>query len=68
MFAYDVARPFSYAAKHILAVPTAIAGIYGMNFEDMPELRFRYGYFVVLAVIVGLCVTLYRFFRRARWL
>lgn len=56
----------SWAA--ILAVPTAIAGIYGMNFEDMPELRFRYGYFVVLAVIVGLCATLYRFFRRARWL
>ncbi|MCZ4089390.1 magnesium and cobalt transport protein CorA [Sinorhizobium psoraleae] len=56
----------SWAA--ILAVPTAIAGIYGMNFEDMPELRFRYGYFVVLAIIVGLCVTLYRFFRRARWL
>ncbi|PDT80784.1 magnesium and cobalt transport protein CorA [Sinorhizobium sp. BJ1] len=56
----------SWAA--ILAVPTAIAGIYGMNFEDMPELRFRYGYFVVLAVIFGLCATLYRFFRRARWL
>ncbi|PDT39774.1 magnesium transporter [Sinorhizobium sp. FG01] len=56
----------SWAA--ILAVPTAIAGIYGMNFEDMPELRFRYGYFIVLAVIFGLCATLYRFFRRARWL
>ncbi|MCA1406916.1 magnesium and cobalt transport protein CorA [Ensifer sp. IC3342] len=56
----------SWAA--ILAVPTAIAGIYGMNFEDMPELRFRYGYFVVLVIIIGLCVTLYRFFRRARWL
>jgi magnesium transporter len=56
----------SWAA--ILAVPTAIAGIYGMNFDDMPELRFRYGYFVVLAVIFGLCATLYRFFRRARWL
>ncbi|WOS64247.1 magnesium and cobalt transport protein CorA [Sinorhizobium fredii] len=56
----------SWAA--ILAVPTAIAGIYGMNFDDMPELRFRYGYFVVLAVIFGLCGTLYRLFRRARWL
>ncbi|MBP2238076.1 magnesium transporter [Sinorhizobium kostiense] len=56
----------SWAA--ILAVPTAIAGIYGMNFEQMPELRFRYGYFVVLAIIIALCVTLYRFFRRARWL
>jgi len=56
----------SWAA--ILAVPTAIAGIYGMNFDQMPELRFRYGYFVVLAIIIALCVTLYRFFRRARWL
>ncbi|WP_037385145.1 magnesium and cobalt transport protein CorA [Sinorhizobium americanum] len=56
----------SWAA--ILAVPTAIAGIYGMNFEDMPELHFRYGYFIVLAVIIGLCATLYRLFRRARWL
>ncbi|MCY1248177.1 Cobalt/magnesium transport protein CorA [compost metagenome] len=56
----------SWAA--ILAVPTAIAGIYGMNFDDMPELKFRYGYFVVLAVIIGLCLTLFRFFRRARWL
>ncbi|THA63944.1 magnesium and cobalt transport protein CorA [Ensifer adhaerens] len=56
----------SWAA--ILAVPTAIAGIYGMNFDDMPELKFRYGYFVVLAVIIGLCGTLYRFFRRAKWL
>ncbi|WP_084044701.1 magnesium transporter [Ensifer sp. WSM1721] len=56
----------SWAA--ILAVPTAIAGIYGMNFNEMPELRFRYGYFVVLAVIFVVCATLYRFFRRARWL
>lgn len=56
----------SWAA--ILAVPTAIAGIYGMNFDEMPELKFRYGYFVVLAVIFALCATLYRLFRRARWL
>ncbi|OCP17054.1 MULTISPECIES: magnesium and cobalt transport protein CorA [unclassified Ensifer] len=56
----------SWAA--ILAVPTAIAGIYGMNFDEMPELRFKYGYFVVLAIIIGFCLTLYRFFRRARWL
>ncbi|MDK1376599.1 MULTISPECIES: magnesium and cobalt transport protein CorA [unclassified Sinorhizobium] len=56
----------SWAA--ILAVPTAIAGIYGMNFEQMPELRFRYGYFVVLAIIFAVCITLYRFFRRARWI
>jgi magnesium transporter len=52
----------------ILAVPTAIAGIYGMNFEVMPELHWKYGYFVVLGVIFLLCVWLYRGFRRARWL
>ena len=40
----------SWAA--ILAVPTAIAGIYGMNFKHMPELNWEYGYFVVVAVII----------------
>jgi magnesium transporter len=52
----------------ILAVPTAIAGIYGMNFEHMPELKTDYGYFVVLGIIVGLCSILYWRFRKARWL
>ena len=52
----------------ILAVPTAVAGIYGMNFEHMPELTTRYGYFVVLAVIVATCSWLYIRFKRARWL
>jgi magnesium transporter len=52
----------------ILAVPTAIAGIYGMNFEHMPELKSRYGYFIVLAVIAATCSWLYHRFKRARWL
>lgn len=52
----------------ILAVPTAIAGIYGMNFENMPELRSRYGYFIVVGIILAICAWLYRQFRRARWL
>ena len=52
----------------ILAVPTAIAGIYGMNFENMPELKTQYGYFVVLAVIATICIVLYLRFKRARWL
>lgn len=56
----------SWAA--ILAVPTAIAGIYGMNFENMPELQTRHGYFVVLGVIVVLCGVLYLRFKRAKWL
>jgi magnesium transporter len=52
----------------IIAVPTAIAGIYGMNFEVMPELRWRYGYPLVLVVIVTACVFLYRGFKRNGWL
>jgi magnesium transporter len=56
----------SWAA--ILAVPTAIAGIYGMNFQNMPELTTRYGYFVVLAVIATTCSLLYLRFRRTGWL
>src|SRR5262249_12343869 len=52
----------------ILAVPTAIAGIYGMNFEHMPELHWRYGYYLVLVAIGVICVLLYTGFRRARWL
>ena len=52
----------------ILAVPTAIAGIYGMNFEYMPELTMRYGYFVVIGVIAGICALLYARFRRSGWL
>ena len=52
----------------IAAVPTMIAGIYGMNFEEMPELGTRYGYYVVLAVIVAACVALHRVFKRSGWL
>ena len=52
----------------ILAVPTAVAGIYGMNFRHMPELETRFGYFVVLAVIAAICAWLYVRFKKARWL
>jgi magnesium transporter len=52
----------------ILAVPTAIAGIYGMNFDFMPELRWRYGYFVILGGIATICVGLWLRFRRIGWL
>lgn len=52
----------------ILAVPTAIAGIYGMNFDVMPELRWRYGYFAVWTVIVTICGGLWWRFRRIGWL
>lgn len=52
----------------ILAVPTAIAGIYGMNFEYMPELKVHNGYFIVLGVITTICVILYSRFKRTGWL
>lgn len=52
----------------ILAVPTAIAGIYGMNFKYMPELDYPAAYPVVLAVIAGLCGFLYFRFKRSGWL
>ena len=45
-----------------------IAGIYGMNFEHMPELSWSYGYPAVLVVIVVISGLLYRGFRRAGWL
>ena len=51
----------------ILAVPTAIAGIYGMNFDHMPELKWTYGYYLVIAVIAAICGTLYWRFRRNGW-
>src|SRR6476620_5057636 len=52
----------------IIAVPTAIAGIYGMNFKNMPELQWEYGYFTVLGVILIACAGLYWRFRRVGWL
>ena len=52
----------------ILAVPTMIAGIYGMNFKFMPELNWYYGYPVILSSIVILCGLMYRAFKRAGWL
>jgi len=47
---------------------TFLAGIYGMNFENMPELHSRMGYFVVLAVMVVLAVAMAAFFRRRGWI
>lgn len=52
----------------IAAVPTMLAGIYGMNFHHMPELHWRFGYPLVLTVMVTVCCLLYRAFRRSGWL
>lgn len=52
----------------IFAVPTAIAGVWGMNFENMPELSWQYGYPAGLSLIVAICLLLYFRFKRAGWL
>jgi magnesium transporter len=52
----------------ILAVPTAIAGIYGMNFKFMPELEHRYGYFIVVGLMATICLSLFIRFKRVGWL
>jgi len=56
----------AYAA--LLAVPTLIVGIYGMNFEFMPELKWRYGYGIVLAGMALIDGVLFYRFRKANWL
>jgi magnesium transporter len=52
----------------IIAVPTLIAGVYGMNFHNMPELHWRYGYPAAIVVMAALCFALYGYFRRIDWL
>ncbi|MBA3233093.1 MAG: magnesium/cobalt transporter CorA [Propionibacteriales bacterium] len=52
----------------IAAVPTMIAGIYGMNFDHMPELRWTFGYPLVVGVMAVVCVSLFRFFKKSGWL
>ncbi|HWJ71101.1 MAG TPA: magnesium and cobalt transport protein CorA [Sphingobium sp.] len=63
----DITRQLAAWAA-ILAVPTAVAGIYGMNFRFMPELDWKYGYFTILGVMASVCGTLYWRFRRSGWL
>jgi len=62
----DMRKISAWAA--IIAVPTAIAGIYGMNFDDMPELHWSLGYPVVLVAMLGVCLLLYRGFKKSGWL
>ena len=56
----------AYAA--LIAVPTLIAGVYGMNFENMPELKWLFGYPMALALMLGIDMYLFRRFRKAGWL
>jgi len=62
----DVRKITAWGA--ILATITSIAGIYGMNFDNMPELRWANGYYICLGVMVAASVGLYAIFRRRRWL
>lgn len=62
----DMRKISAWAA--MIAVPTLIAGIYGMNFQHMPELGWTVGYPMSVALMVGLCWLLYRAFRRSGWL
>jgi len=62
----DMRRISAWVA--ILAVPTMVFGLYGMNFQYMPELKWRFGYPLVLVVVALVCLYLYRRFTRAGWL
>ncbi|MFN0093082.1 MAG: magnesium and cobalt transport protein CorA [Acidimicrobiales bacterium] len=62
----DMRRISAWVA--IAAVPTMLAGVYGMNFEAMPELSWRFGYPAALGLMAAACGLLYRSFRRSGWL
>ncbi|MCO6007806.1 magnesium/cobalt transporter CorA [Actinoallomurus purpureus] len=62
----DMRKISAWAA--ILAVPTMVTGVYGMNFEHMPELKQSWGYPAALLLILTICVGLYRWFRKSGWL
>jgi magnesium transporter len=52
----------------LLAAPTLIASWYGMNFDHMPELHGRYSYAILIGVVAVVCIALYRYLRKVRWL
>jgi magnesium transporter len=62
----DMRKITSWAA--MIAVPTMVVGVYGMNFDFMPETSWKFGYPLVMFVIFMACLVLYRIFRRNRWL
>ncbi len=56
------------AGAALVVVPTLIAGIYGMNFDHMPELHWTYGYPFAIALMVGVSAVLLWFFKKSGWL
>ncbi len=63
----DVSRKFAGWAA-IIAVPTMVAGFYGMNFKFIPESDWQYGFYAVLLFTIGACLLLYYLFKRSGWL
>lgn len=63
----DTSKKFAGWAA-IIAVPTMVAGFYGMNFKFIPELEWHYGYYAVIILTIAACSLLYYFFRRSGWL
>jgi magnesium transporter len=63
----EVSKKFAGWAA-IIAVPTMVAGFYGMNFKYMPELDLKYGYPSVVIVTLALCILIYSLFKKADWL
>jgi magnesium transporter len=63
----DVSKKFAGWAA-IIAVPTMVAGFYGMNFKFIPETEWPFGFYAVLLLTVGICILLYYFFKRSGWL
>ncbi|OLZ67190.1 magnesium transporter CorA [Streptomyces sp. IMTB 2501] len=62
----DMRKITAWAA--IIAVPTMVTGVYGMNFDHMPELHWKYGYPLVLSLTIAMCVGIHRVLKRNGWL
>ncbi|HEV8284354.1 MAG TPA: magnesium/cobalt transporter CorA [Chitinophagaceae bacterium] len=63
----DVSKKFAGWAA-IIAVPTMVAGFYGMNFKFMPQVEWHYGFYAVILFTIGACILIYFLFRRSGWL
>ena len=63
----DVSKKFAGWAA-IVAIPTMVAGFYGMNFQFIPNVEWHYGFYVVIIFTVAACLLVYYFFRRSGWL
>jgi len=63
----DVSKKFAGWAA-IIAVPTMVAGFYGMNFRFIPEAEWEYGFYIIILLTVGACLLLFYFFRKSGWL